>query len=86
MPVGSNLWKLEDAKAKFSEVVRRANTSGPQRVTVRGREEAVVVSARDYDRLVPAGERKPLVDFLEGLALDGLDLTREDDRGRDIAL
>lgn len=81
-----NRWKLEDAKAKFSEVVRRANVAGPQRVTVRGREEAVVVSARDYDRLVPPINRKPLVDFLEGLTLDGLDLTREHDRGRDIAL
>lgn len=86
MPVGSNLWKLEDAKAKFSEVVRRANASGPQRVTVRGREEAVVVSARDYDRLVPPVERKPLIEFLAGLSLDGLDVTRDDDRGRDIAL
>ena len=30
-------WKLEDAKARFSEVVRRAQSEGPQRITVRGR-------------------------------------------------
>ncbi len=81
-----NLWKLEDAKAKFSEVVRRAKAAGPQRVTVRGREEAVVLSASDYQRLVPPAERKPLVAFLESLTLAELDLTREDDRGRDIDL
>jgi antitoxin Phd len=81
-----NLWKLEDAKAKFSEVVRRANAAGPQHVTVRGHEEAVVISARDYDRLVPPDGRKPLVEFLAGLSLGGLDLTREDDRGRDVTL
>jgi antitoxin Phd len=81
-----NLWKLEDAKAKFSEVVRRANAAGPQHVTVRGHEEAVVISARDYGRLVPPANRKPLVEFLAGLSLAGLDLTREDDRGRDVTL
>jgi antitoxin Phd len=30
-------WKLEDAKARFSELVRLARSEGPQRVTVRGR-------------------------------------------------
>jgi prevent-host-death family protein len=29
-------WKLEDAKARFSELVRRAHDEGPQSVTVRG--------------------------------------------------
>jgi prevent-host-death family protein len=48
-------WRLQDAKARFSEVVRRANTEGPQRVTVHGREEAVVVGADEFRRL--AGER-----------------------------
>ena len=81
-----NFWKLEDAKAKFSELVRRANTTGPQHVTVRGQEEAVVISARDYQKLVPPHDKKPLVEFLESLQLDGLDLTREDDRGRDLTL
>lgn len=82
----SSVWKLEDAKAKFSELVRRAKASGPQRVTVRGREEAVVLSASDYRKLVPPHDRQPLVEFLESLPLAGLDLTREDDRGRDLTL
>lgn len=86
MVIPNNLWKLEDAKAKFSEVVRRAKAAGPQRVTVRGHEEAVVLSAQDYARLVPERDRQPLVAFLENLSLGDLDLTREDDRGRDIDL
>lgn len=83
MANNGNLWKLEDAKAKFSELVRRANAAGPQHVTVRGHEEAVVLSACDYRRLVPPKDKKPLLEFLESLHLDGLDLMREDDRGRD---
>ncbi len=53
-------WKLEDAKARFSEVVRLARESGPQHVTVRGRDAVVVLSAADYARLAPAATRPPL--------------------------
>src|SRR5262245_14353262 len=48
-------WQLQDAKARFSEVVRRAKQEGPQHVTVHGREEVVVIGADDFRRL--AGER-----------------------------
>jgi prevent-host-death family protein len=44
-------WQLQEAKQKFSEVVRRALTSGPQVVTRHGRAVVVVVSAEDYGRL-----------------------------------
>lgn len=79
-------WKLEDAKARFSELVRRANSEGPQTVTVRGREAAVVVSAEQYEKLRPPEARPPLLDFLRSLDLGGLDLTREPDYGRDMEL
>ncbi len=39
----SATWKLEDAKAKFSEVVRRAHDQGPQYVTVRGKPAVAVI-------------------------------------------
>ena len=83
---GNGGWKLEDAKARFSEVVRRAQSEGPQRVTVRGRDAVVVISVDDLDRLMPREPRLPFVDFMESLHLDGLDLTREPDRGRDVEL
>ncbi|MBV9240259.1 MAG: type II toxin-antitoxin system Phd/YefM family antitoxin [Xanthobacteraceae bacterium] len=50
------LWPLQDAKARFSELVRRAKIEGPQHVTVHGREEVVVISAEEFRRFT--GERK----------------------------
>jgi prevent-host-death family protein len=47
-------WKLQDAKARFSEVVRRAQSEGPQRVTVHGKDAVVVISAQEYATASPA--------------------------------
>jgi prevent-host-death family protein len=44
-------WLLQDAKARFSELVRRARTEGPQHVTVHGRDEVVLVATEDFRRL-----------------------------------
>jgi prevent-host-death family protein len=44
-------WSLQDAKARFSELVRRVRTEGPQHVTVHGRDEVVVVAADEFRRL-----------------------------------
>src|SRR3981189_1494395 len=51
-------WLLQDAKARFSELVRRVRSEGPQRVTVHGRDEVVVISAEEFHRLKgdPSGE------------------------------
>ena len=35
-------WLLQDAKARFSELVRKVRSEGPQHVTVHGRDEVVV--------------------------------------------
>jgi prevent-host-death family protein len=45
------IWPLQDAKARFSELVRRARSDGPQRVTVHGRDEVVVITAEEFRRL-----------------------------------
>lgn len=80
-------WKLEDAKARFSEVVHRAATTGPQLVTVRGREAAVILSPEQYRQLLPHPKgHVPLMQFLRGLDLPDMDLEHESDRGRDIEL
>lgn len=79
-------WKLEDAKNQFSRLVRKAMAGEPQRVTRRGRDAVVVISAEEYDRLTrPA---VGIVEFLGGspLADVGLDLSRAADTGRDIDL
>lgn len=86
-PSGSPGWKLEDAKARFSEVVRRARSEGPQRVSVRGEDAVVVMAADEFDRLHPrVGDRLTFVAFMETLSGEGLDLTRDSDTGRDVAL
>ena len=79
-------WKLGDAKARFSELVRRAQSEGPQRVTVRGKDAVVVISAEELERLLPRPQPVPLVEFLESLYVEGLDLSHEPDFGRDIEL
>jgi prevent-host-death family protein len=54
----SGPWLLQDAKARFSELVRRVRSEGPQRVTVHGRDEVVVISAEEFRTLKgdPTGE------------------------------
>ena len=54
----SDRWLLQDAKARFSELVRRARSDGPQHVTVHGYDAVVVVSAEEFRRLSgePTGE------------------------------
>ena len=80
-------WRLEEAKARFSEVVRRARSEGPQHVTVRGEPAVVVISAEELERLLPPPQpTPPLVEFLQGLNLGGVDLDRESDLGRDLTL
>jgi prevent-host-death family protein len=82
-------WRLEDAKNRFSELVRRALAQGPQRVTRRGRDAVIVLSAEDYQRLVAP---RDLVDFLrkspfaEALRDGAIQLERSRDVGREIAV
>jgi len=47
---------LQDAKARFSELVRRVHSEGPQHVTVHGRDEVVIITAEEFRRL--KGDRK----------------------------
>jgi len=80
-------WKLEDAKAKLSELVRRARTQGPQRVTYRGEDAVVVVAADEFARLVAKEPSQPsLVAFLRMSGLGDIGVSGEIDRGRDVDL
>lgn len=83
-------WKLEDAKNRFSELIRRARREGPQFVTKHGREAAVVLDIDEYRALT---EREGgLLDFFSdspfGKAIRSgeLVLERSDDLGRDVEL
>ncbi len=58
-------WLLQDAKARFSELVRRVRSDGPQHVTVHGRDEVVVIAAEDFRRLQGERTGSALVDALQ---------------------
>ena len=66
-------WKLQDAKAHFSQVVRQARELGPQRVTVHGKDAVVILSAEDYARLAPAAAQPSLHALLSRSPLRDLD-------------
>ena len=58
------VWKLQDAKSQFSKVVQNALKSGPQYVTRRGTKAVVVLSVRDYEKLI--SNKLSFKDFLLG--------------------
>ena len=62
--VAAGSWRLQDAKARFSELVRRAREKGPQRVTVHGKDAVVVVDAEEWDRLKKPVSGKDIVEAL----------------------
>ena len=77
-------WKLAEAKNKFSEVVRRALSQGPQRV-LRRKDAVVVMSEQDYERLT--GSRVSFKDFLlDAPDMEGLDFGRDKSPMRDVSL
>lgn len=81
-----NTWQLQEAKAKFSELVRKATFEGPQEVTVRGQEQVVIISKKSYDALL-----KPKLSFWEFMSKSPLkdsmlDIERDQSLPRDITL
>ena len=72
-----NRWILQNAKARFSELVRRAHSDGPQRVTVHGRQEVVVVSAEEFSRLEGNRTGAALVAALQASPAREIELTPE---------
>jgi prevent-host-death family protein len=75
------VWQVQTAKARFSEVFRKARTEGPQRITRQGKEAVVMVAEEQYERLI-GKSRQPqnLVEFLRNSPLRGLDLDLTRDR------
>lgn len=81
-----NVWQLQEAKNKFSNLVDKARHDGPQVVTRHGKESVVVIAIEDYQKL-----HKPtsdLISFFKKSPLSGLnlDLTRDKSPSRDIEL
>ena len=78
-------WRLADAKNRFSEVVNRALTEGPQ--LVRRRNDAVIVmDRRKYETLT--SKQPGFKEFLtgKGPSLEGVDVSRDRSSIRDVKL
>lgn len=67
-------WALQDAKARFSELVRRVRSDGPQHVTVHGRDEVVVISAEQFRQLQGEPTGKVLVAALQASPYREIDI------------
>jgi antitoxin Phd len=80
-------WQVQTAKARFSELFRRARTEGPQLITRQGKEGVVMLADEQYERLI-GKQPKSLLEFFRESPLVGLELNfeREHNEGRDIEL
>jgi len=77
-------WQLQKAKARLSEVIKKAAKEGPQKITVHGEPTAIVISNEEYERLKqPKGS---FVKFMRSSPLYGLELNlrREQTLTRDV--
>src|SRR4030081_1024622 len=61
----TDIWKLQDAKARFSELVRRARAGKPQRVTVHGKDAVIVIDAERYEVRPKSPGSRTMVGFIE---------------------
>jgi prevent-host-death family protein len=71
------IWTLQDAKARLSDVLRRAQTEGPQHVTVHGKETAVILSEDAFARLKAPQTGHALIEALQACPHPDIDLELE---------
>jgi prevent-host-death family protein len=71
----NEIWQLQDAKNKFSEVISRALKQGPQLITKHGKKTAVVLSYSEYEKLRKSQGK--LSEFFQNSPLAGIELTRD---------
>jgi prevent-host-death family protein len=78
-------WQLQDAKQRFSEVVRQAMNDGPQVVTRHGRDVVIVIDVDEFERLT--GGRRDFKAFLRSAPdLDALEIERSRTAARRVEL
>ena len=64
-------WQMQEAKARLSELVKLAESEGPQDITLHGKSVAVVLSRTAFESL--SGSKQSLVEFMRHSPLYGLD-------------
>ncbi len=70
--MGAQNWTVAEAKAKFSEIIERATSEGPQTITRNGRTAAVVVGVEEWQRKTKRAGN--LAEFFAGSPLRGSNL------------
>jgi antitoxin Phd len=78
-------WQIQDAKARFSELIERARSKGPQTITRHGAESAVVLSIEDY-RVLASNKPDFKAHLLGGPKVDDFPVERDSDTGRPVVL
>src|SRR6266446_10031334 len=68
-------WSVAQAKAKFSEVIEKAKSEGPQTITRNGRKAAVLVAAEEWER--KTRRKGTLVEFFARSPLRGSGINLE---------
>ena len=82
-----HVWQMQEAKARLSELVKCAESEGPQNITLHGQSVAVVVSRAMFERLT--GNEHSLVDFMRRSPLveaDEITLERNTSLTREVSL
>ncbi len=84
--MNENTWQLQDAKSKFSQLVKNAMRNEPQFVTKHGNKAVVIISFEEYEKITKP--KTDLVTFLRNSPLmeARLDISRSRDYPRDIEL
>ena len=77
-------WQLQEAKNKFSQVVKEAIENGPQEITRHGKKTVVLISLKDYQKM--KHKKGSLVDFFRNSPLSGIQFERSKDLPRNIRL
>lgn len=72
----SGRWSLQDAKTHLSQIVREAQRVGPQRVTLHGKDAAVIIAAEEFDRLRRPVSGRDIVAVLAKSPLGDLEFER----------
>jgi prevent-host-death family protein len=72
----SGRWSLQDAKTHLSQIVREAQRVGPQRVTLHGKDAAVIIAAEEFDRLQRPVSGRDIVKVLAKSPLGDLEFER----------
>lgn len=75
-----NVWQIQEAKAKFSQLVENANIKGYQTITKQGQPVAVILSKKDFDKITQS--KTSLLSFFKAAPCQEVELNIE--RSKDL--